>query len=670
MFKKLVANLPFSPSLINQVGFYADRLKQERSIRRLSFLFIAITMVIQLVVIAAPPERSLAASSNHIINGLRTKNDILNAWDQPGSDVPAIYGLFGVTRADIEALPTNPNASVRSNDADYWSIGRNSLSGYSGINSKFKNSQLSLQYAGEDTSSTGDDQFIYQRELRAWDIRNPYNTYKAFKGTIAATGDPFWILIDCGNLTKIGKYTPPPPPTPEPPKTPDPEPEPEPPKPEPPKPKITVKKTIIDTPTTLNPGDTYTYQIEYRNTVKNSLAENVIIQDQLDIKHFDVTAPKDLPVSNGFLNYEVGGLPYTNNYKVLSITVRLKDQITSGTSVCNVARITSTNAPAKESAKACVGVITPCPFDNNIADVNNPNCVEPKLVCSAVDAILNRTTRKVTYKTIVTSTNLTNTTIKKYSYDFGDDTQMDYDSVALTHQASHTYAPGEYETEVTVYFRTLGQAEGNDKSITCTAAINFDEDQPLGQTKVVKNITQEIEGDAAIKAQVNGGNVLEYSLTTINSQNYERVSIDVSDYIGDILDYANIDVAFIEEQGGEFDEDTNKVLWNDISIPASSSVTHSFRVTIKDPIPSTNSPSAVSTNYDCKISNEYGNEITMNINCPLVKSLETIPNTGPGSSMAMMGGITIIVGYFFSRSRLLAKEIDIVRQDYVATGGV
>jgi len=36
----------------------------------------------------------------------------------------------------------------------------------------------------------------------------------------------------------------------------------------------------------------------------------------------------------------------------------------------------------------------------------------------------------------------------------------------------------------------------------------------------------------------------------------------------------------------------------------------------------------------------------------------------------MMVFVTTVVGYFFSRSRLLAKEMDLIRSDYAATGGM
>jgi hypothetical protein len=110
MFKKLVSNLPYNPSLITQVGFYADRLRQEKSIRRLSFVFIALAMAVQSLAVISPPERSLAYSTNHILNGVRTKQDILNAYDNAGSDIKDIYTAFNISRADIAAMTSSPTS--------------------------------------------------------------------------------------------------------------------------------------------------------------------------------------------------------------------------------------------------------------------------------------------------------------------------------------------------------------------------------------------------------------------------------------------------------------------------------------------------------------------------------------------------------------------------------
>jgi fimbrial isopeptide formation D2 family protein len=642
MFKKLVSNLPFNPSLIHQVGFYAERLKREQAVRRLSILFMVLAMFVQSFAVFSPAERSLAASSNHIINGLRTRADILAAWDAPGSDIPAIYGKFGVQRSDIEALTSNPNTTIKSNDGnDWWTTGRNSLLGYSNVSQQYKDSQVAIQFAGEGTPSSSDDAFVYYRQLRAWDIRNTYNTYSAFKGTISKTGETFWILVDCGNFTKIGRYTPP----------------------TPIKPGLEIRKTIQKATETLKAGESFAYTIEYRNPVRDSLAENVVIEDELDTRKFDVVSPQGLSITNGFLRYPVGNLSYTADYKVLKITVRLKDQLSSGTNVCNVARLTSTNTQAVTSQEVCLTVINPCPYDPSRPS-NSPDCIEPKLTCSLVDAVINRTTRKVTFRSTVTSTNPATTTIVAYAYDYGDGKKESFNVSAFTHETSHTYAPGEYRATVTISYKIVGK-DGTSSDVSCAQPISFDEDKPLGESKTVKNITRPED-----TKKVQAGDVLEYTLTTTNSQNYSRVNVDITDYVGDILDYADIDEAFLKTQNGVYDKTTKKILWNDISIPGNQSVELLFRVTMKNPIPATNSPSSVSTDYDCKISNQYGNEITLDVVCPVVKGIETLPNTGPGTSMLMITGITTVVGYFFFRSRLLAKEIELVRHDYLSTGGM
>ncbi|MCA9328720.1 hypothetical protein KC959_03040, partial [Candidatus Saccharibacteria bacterium] len=441
--------------------------------------------------------------------------------------------------------------------------------------------------------------------------------------------------------------------------------------PPPPSPNLEVKKTILDKKTSYKPGDEYTYLIQYRNTVNASLAENVVITDELDTKNFDVVkvSPAEAKVSNGFLKLEAGNLAYSTSYREVRITVRLKDQISSGSTVCNASRMTASNAGAKDSQNVCIGVITPCPYDNSVPDINNPNCSEPKVVCSLVDAAVNLTTRKVTFRTVVESTNPTTTQVFGYNYDFGDDTPVQaFEVTGFTHETMHTYQPGDYTTRVTISYGAQG-LDGK-QQVDCSAPISFEEDKPVGQSKVVKNITQDKTGEAAEKTSLRPNDVLEYTLTTSNSQNYERVGIDVSDYIGDILDYASLDTAFLKEQGGTYDEKTKKIVWTDITIPANGQVLHSFRVKIKDPIPATNRPSTVATGFDCKISNEYGNEITINVNCPLVKGIETLPNTGPGSSMVMLTLITTLVGYFFARNRLLVKELGLVRTDYARTGGM
>ncbi len=673
-FNKLISNLPFNPSLVGQVAFYAKRAHQEATLRRLGFAFIALAMFLQMFAVIVPPERSMAASNDHIINGLKTRTDILKAWDQPGSDIPYIYGKFGLTRQDISNLPEKPNAVLRSNAGpDYWTTGRNSLSGYSTVNYLYKLSEVALQ-AGPTT--------IYMRQLRAWDIKNPYNVYSAFQGT-KADGTVYWILVDCGNYTQIGKFSPK-------------------------NPGLEIRKTVTGN-TNLKPGDSYTYRFEYRNTVPDSLAENVTLQDVLDLSDFDVVYPTNLSIDgNHLLRVPIGSLSYSSSYHVLDITVRLKNPFPGIKTVCNSAKLSASNAGDAYGGPACVNVTIPCQYNPNIPS-DNPNCkaptpcpynpgipatdanckppvapcvynpalpadssqcVAPQLYCSLLDTALDRASRTATFQTTVTSTNQSATKIISYTYDYGDGKkQQPKLSTAFTDTVKYTYPAGDYNVNVAVAYSINGDSASTSRSVQCSDHISFESDKPLGESKSVKNITQNIEGDKVLNSTVNAGDVLEYTLVTSNSQNYARNGITISDYIGDVLDYGTLDTTQLQTDGGSYSEATKKVTWANVTIPASSQVSKTFRITIKNPVPSTNTPSGVSGTFDCKISNQYGNEVAMNVNCPVIKSIESLPNTGPGTSAAFACTVTVVVGYFFARSRIMARELELIKSDYAPTGG-
>lgn len=630
MFKQLISNLPFNPSLFTQVSFYAGRLRKEASFRRLGFVCMILAMFIQMFAVISPPERSLAASDNHIIDGLQTRDDMLRAWDKPGSDVPSIYGFFGLTRADLEKLPQSPNTNVRSNDGnDWWTIGRNSLSGKSGVAQTYKNNEIAIKASPATT--------IYMRQLQAWGTK----TYKAWQGT-KSDGTKFWILQDCGNFTQIGKI---------PPKTPG----------------LELRKTIKNNPASLKPGEEMTFLLEWRNYVENSLAENVVLKDELDLVHFDIVSPTNLPITGSTLNYPLGNLAWSPTYSSLEIKARLKNPLATGLKICNVSSIKASNAPEVVSQPpACVNVLTPCDYDPTKPS-NSPDCVEPKLICSSLDAVVKKGTREVTFTAKATSTNPALTTVKSYVYNFGDSSSKTNASDKYTDTATHSYGAGTFTANVTISYTTSASA-GTVKQDTCSTPIEFETDKPVGEMKKIKNITQNLEGDAAINSTVKAGDVLEYILTTTNSQNVDKTAYSIEDYIGDVLDYANLDQAFLTAQSGTYNADTKKVVWANQTIPAKSEVVKLFRVTVKSPIPATNAPSGVTTSFDCKISNRYGNEIGMVVACPIVKGIEALPNTGPGESLALGFLITTVIGYFFARSRLMSKELDLIKVEYSSAG--
>ena len=399
----------------------------------------------------------------------------------------------------------------------------------------------------------------------------------------------------------------------------------------------------------------------------------MVIRDKIDLRYLDVvTVPKGASVDSlGNFSYPINSLRYDEggSYRSIEIKVRIKGAIENAQEICNTnATISASNATKATATKVCIKVIRLCPYDQSI-NSNNPDCVKPKVTCEILDADVDLTFRKVKYETTAWSSNDALVKINSYSYDFGDGQTVKIDSDKFTNSVEHTYEPGEYTASVVISFTAPTESGQTDQTQLCERTVKFDGDKPIVKHKLVENITLGLSGKDAEETVVGAGNELEYLLSTENTQNYDRVAITVSDYIGDVLDYAVLDEEALIASGGKYDKDSRKVIWENMTIPAKSTLETTYRVTMKSPIPATNNPSDQAGDFDCVISNKYGDRLSLDVACPAVKAVETIPNTGPGTSLAIIGVMTTGIGYFFARSQLFSKEIELIRTDYAATGG-
>ncbi len=114
MFRKLVSNLPFSPALIHDVGFYAKRLRKEEATRRLTVLFVALALVMQSLAVFSPPESANASSEQDIIKGgVSSLDDFLLRYDHNEDDLKDILTTIGITRAEVAGAKENTIASTK-----------------------------------------------------------------------------------------------------------------------------------------------------------------------------------------------------------------------------------------------------------------------------------------------------------------------------------------------------------------------------------------------------------------------------------------------------------------------------------------------------------------------------------------------------------------------------
>ncbi len=121
MFRKIVSNLSFSPALITQVGFYAHRLRQEEVTRRMTIVFVVLTLVVQSLAVFSPPDSANASSEQDLIRGgVQSLEDLIIRYDKNTDDIRDIYTTLGVERSEILAA----SAGTFNSKTNIYSVSR------------------------------------------------------------------------------------------------------------------------------------------------------------------------------------------------------------------------------------------------------------------------------------------------------------------------------------------------------------------------------------------------------------------------------------------------------------------------------------------------------------------------------------------------------------------
>jgi len=265
MFRKLVSNLSYSPALVGQLGFYAKRLKSEEATRRVGLVFIALSLVVQSLVVFQPSESANAASGNDFVNGglgvgsAKSLDKFINPYDANSNHLKDIMNYFGITREEITSTKFG---SWKAGEKLSW-----------GFQSKFSYAQ------GEREVKITDQAGNYKTTIygRPNSLFNGPNT--SIYGWYGHSSKIGWFAIMqvCGNLvTDIVPPVPTPPPTPPTPPTPEPVPTP----PVLSKSAINTSRSSIDaTKSIAQANDQIRYTINVENTGPTSqkvdLSENL-----------------------------------------------------------------------------------------------------------------------------------------------------------------------------------------------------------------------------------------------------------------------------------------------------------------------------------------------------------------------------------------------------------
>ncbi len=204
MFRKIVANLSFSPALVGQLSFYAKRLRKEEVTRRTGLVFVALALVVQSFVVFQPPESANASNPADFVTGglglgsARSYDNFIRPYDANTKYLKDIMNRFGITRQEI--LSAQFGSFITSSSKLSW-----------GHVAKPGSSAVTVQNAaGQDVAT------VHGRPIS---IANGTGT--RIYGWIGQSQSMGWFAImqSCGNL--VTEKLPPTPTPPTPPPTPE-----------------------------------------------------------------------------------------------------------------------------------------------------------------------------------------------------------------------------------------------------------------------------------------------------------------------------------------------------------------------------------------------------------------------------------------------------------------
>lgn len=651
MFKKLASNLPFNPGLIQQIVFYSKRLHKEQSLRRASFVFMAAALAVNIFAVSFPAQNTYAGSDGNIMvgGGALTKEGLLQKFDQDPW-VQAVYESFDIRRSDIEKMTLTT------------------------INTKAGWAQPLVTAGRRPNGSTGEyPRAIAGTNVYVHGIDSAFSadTIQAFVCEAASCGRYKAVAAGCGNpINSVSEA---------------------------PTPKLKQPIGWVDGSSCVSVFG-WAFNNEYARYVHIFVDKPIFSSAVLGTNFFEVAATQDTrpdipliyPDAPSAVGWSWDGGPLINDGKEHSLWIYVTDRssnfaLLSGGEAVKV----NFNCPKPVVVNCPSGPLAGKPAKDN--DIRN--CPESPVATCVKLTILSGVIQKGTEgKFIVTATALNGAKINGYRLDFGDGDTKTVNTSDGSIEINHKYNDnGSYTVKATALTSEgdktspdcQGLLEVKPQPVPCPhdAALLFSDANckpcpenpviPASNTelciakkvlsKKVANITQGIEN--ADNTTAKPGDILEYTLITQNTAKRLDVEHTTKESISDILDYATL-----TDTGQAQLNTANDLIWPKTTIVAGSQLKQVFRVKIKESIPSTAPSVANAGTYDLKLINVYGNTTTVDLPCPTSLcakgTIEKLPNTGPGSSLILTFVTVCIIGFFYMRSRMLAREMDIIKFDY------
>lgn len=719
MFKKLVTNLPYSPGLLNQVSFYYQRLRRENFSRKLGLIFISLAVFVQILMILNPTEPSLASSTNDIIYGGGNKAKILDSYrnnrdDLGRTDIRAIFNRFGIEEHELARAEENVQIQSRAEN-DYYSIGREArfspsiehpveIPGHNPVYIRplhaWDSGAYSTYYALHGVTDEG---------LEFWVLNNcgnmvikgpnpptpkPEEPELQIKKSVispaspnVAPGDTIEYEILYRNIGKGNAAF------------------------------MSVKdiipdhaeyvdfrgpsgtkfefsngiiKLYHDTPyAILVPSDFWyraTLVVKVKNDTPNGteICNVATIASEVDNQYTTSTGAKDacrkVVIESEFTCTELTwaftpGSRTKGTFTVRSEVEKTKilnyvinpgdgkepiiittDKTSASVNYEYADEIKTFEARARVNTEAGRSEVGNCITTIKIEEK------PATFACLQLDWNLLEGSKNRGIFTVTGQAE--NTNITGYIISPGEnleDEQIISGDNTGTLEYQYPAAGGNYTA--TAFINT---DKGSTSSTTCVAQIEI---KPPGETiivheKLVSNLTQQIENANNTIAQP--GDSLEYSLQTTNQGDEPAKNFELPvEKISDILEYADI----TELGDATFDEDSESLSWEPVDIQPGEIIVKKFTVQVKDPLPQTNISASDPGSFDLLMNNVYGDShVEVRLPTTPAKTIERVtkelPNTGPGSNIALSVFMMMVTVYFYSRNRMITKELKMIEAEF------
>ncbi len=573
MFEKLLSIIPYNPSAIEQLYFYARRIRQEKSVRRIAVIFIVLGFIVQFFAVISPSQPSLAYSPNDLVNG-----GFSSAAEAASDCRTNLYG-YGTILANYGInCNTVANANTITINSTDWN------------HQLFSMGRLPYSIPGETPVSIAGSTF-YVRYLWGWDRPGTTSTYQALNVT-SPGGQTFLLLYACGNLTSVGL----PAPVQQPPAF------------------SLSKNTLAGYPisgSNVSPGTILGYQVDFANS--GGAATNVRVTDNYPnyvtpYSMEQVGTNPNFNNANSTANWFFPNMPAGATGYYVNVLFKVNPNVPNGAQICNTANLVSSQTTPQNTNTICMTAV-----NKPVTPTETPQPITPQATCPYAPTIpLNSPT-------------------------------------CIACQTNNKILASATEC------KSCLQAVSSENSIAC-----------IIPSKSVSNVTEGINDANNTTAQA--GDTIKYVISAKNSGTQTVNNYLFQDNLNYVLDYSSL-----SDPGGGTLNTSNKVLsWPAVTISPNQTVSETFEVKIDNPIPQTPTSTSDPNYFNLVMSNTYGN--TVKINLPpgptriIAATTGSLPNTGPGSSILIIGVIMIIAGYFYYRSRLILKESNIVIKDTTPAG--